>query len=85
MRKEPFGVGDYVHVYNRGNKKQAIVKDEHDKQHFLQMLFYFNTEITPPNQFQDLKSNLRFNLKDNTTATKPFTYCSAVSSKYCPT
>ena len=64
MRKEPFGIGDYVHVYNRGNKKQAIVKDEHDKQHFLQILFYFNTETTPPNQFQDLRSNLRFNLNE---------------------
>lgn len=64
MRKEPFGVGDHVHVYNRGNKKQAIVKDEHDKQHFLQMLFYFNTETTPPNPFQDLKTNLRFNLNE---------------------
>ncbi len=65
MRKESFGVGNYVHVYNRGNKKQAIVKDELDKQHFLQMLFYFNTEITPPNQFQDLRSNLRLNLNEN--------------------
>lgn len=64
MRKESFGVDDYVHVYNRGNKKQEIVKGERDRQHFLQMLFYFNTEITPPNQFQDLRDNLRFNLNE---------------------
>lgn len=64
MRKEPFGIGDYVHVYNRGNKKQAIVKNEHDKNHFLQMLFYFNTEITPPNPFQDMRERLRFNLNE---------------------
>ena len=63
MRKEKFGVGDYAHVYNRGNKKQVIVKDENDKQHFLEMLFYFNTEITPPNPFQDLRTNkLRLSL-----------------------
>jgi len=64
MRKEPFGVGDFVHVYNRGNKKQAIVKDERDRRHFLQMLFYFNTEITPPNPFHNLKTKLRFNLNE---------------------
>ena len=61
MRKEPFGVGDYVHVYNRGNKKQSIVIDKQDKDHFLQMLFYFNTEKTPSNPFHDLKK-LRLNL-----------------------
>lgn len=64
MRKEPFGVGDFVHVYNRGSRKQSIVKDKHDRQHFLQMLFYFNTEITPPNPFQDLRTRLRFNLNE---------------------
>lgn len=65
MRKEPFGKGDYVHVYNRGNKKQEIVKDERDRLHFLEMLFYFNTEITPPNPFQNIKTSgqlLRLNL-----------------------
>lgn len=57
MRKELFGIGDYVHVYNRGNKKQDIVKDERDRQHFLEMLFYFNTEVTPPNPFQNIKTS----------------------------
>ncbi|MEK7137994.1 MAG: transposase [Patescibacteria group bacterium] len=61
MRKEPFGIGDYVHVYNRGNKKLPIVKDDKDRQHFIQILFYFNTEQTPPNPFHDLKK-LRLNL-----------------------
>jgi|SRR3989338_298305 len=64
MRKESFGLGDYVHVYNRGNRKQNIVNDVADKDHFLQMLFYFNTEITPSNPFQDMRERLRFNLNE---------------------
>ncbi len=62
MRKEPFGVGDFIHVYNRGNKKLPIVRNERDKQHFLHMLYYFNTEITPPNPFRDITPLLRLNL-----------------------
>jgi hypothetical protein len=30
MRKEPFFVGDYVHVFNRGNRKMDIVRDNID-------------------------------------------------------
>ena len=78
MRKEPFGLGDYVHVYNRGNRKQPIVNDIADKDHFLQMLFYFNTEITPSNPFFELRmrSKLRSDLNrfiwpDNWVPRKP--------------
>lgn len=42
MRKEPFDVGDYVHVYNRGNRKLDIVRDEADRWRFLACLRYFN-------------------------------------------
>jgi putative transposase len=44
MRNEKFVVGDYVHVYNRGNRKMAIVNDEADCWHFLDILRYFNNE-----------------------------------------
>lgn len=64
MRKESFGLGDYVHIYNRGNRKQPIVNDITDKDHFLQMLFYFNTEVTPPNPFSDLRTKLRSDLNE---------------------
>jgi len=30
IRKEPFFVGDYVHVFNRGNRKMDIVRDNSD-------------------------------------------------------
>lgn len=54
MRKEPFFVGDIVHVFNRGNRKQEIVYDEKDRYHFLQALFYFNDEYAHPNLFRSL-------------------------------
>jgi putative transposase len=63
MRKEPFSVNNYVHVYNRGNRKQPIVHDTKDKKRFLETLFYFNTEVTPPNFLRDItQSLLRSNL-----------------------
>ena len=58
MRKEPFTVGNYVHVYNRGNRKQPIVYDAADKWRFLQMLYYFNNETAIVNPFKDLKNKL---------------------------
>jgi len=54
MRKEPFSVGSFVHAYNRGNRKQPIVKNIQDKWHFLQMLFYFNSNYAHPNLFREL-------------------------------
>lgn len=67
MRKEAFTVGDYVHVYNRGNRKQEIVRDARDRWHFLQMLYYFNTEISIANVFQELqrRKNLKFDFKQS--------------------
>lgn len=61
MRKEPFGVDSYIHVYNRGNRKQEIVRDEKDKWRFLQALRYFNDEYSPPNPFRTLKDLLKLN------------------------
>lgn len=56
MRKEPFTIGSFVHVYNRGNRKQPIVCDTNDRWRFLQMLYYFNSEFSPPNIFRELRS-----------------------------
>jgi len=61
MRKEPFSVDNYIHVYNRGNRKQVIVHDNKDRNRFLHALFYFNTEETPANPLQELYK-LRLNL-----------------------
>jgi putative transposase len=54
IRKEPFAVGDYVHVYNRGNRKLPIFRGNKDKDRFLQSLFYFNSETCVDNPFQKL-------------------------------
>jgi len=59
MRKEPFATGDYLHVYNRGNRKQEIVRDANDRWRFLQLLYYFNTKKTPENPFRDLRDSLK--------------------------
>ena len=54
MRKEPFTVDNFIHVFNRGNRKQPIVHTDKDRDRFLRMLYYFNTEETPNNLFQEL-------------------------------
>ena len=61
MRRENFTVGSFVHVYNRGNRKQPIVRDQRDKWHFLELLFYFNNEFAVTN-FTHRLNRLRSNL-----------------------
>jgi len=56
MRKEFYTTNDYVHIYNRGNRKQLIVHDVKDRERFLKALFYFNSETTPINPFQSRAS-----------------------------
>jgi len=60
MRKELFALGDFVHVYNRGNRKQPIFRELYDYWRFLQTLYYFNNDISIANPFRSLegKSNL---------------------------
>ena len=36
-------VGEYYHIYNRGNSKQKIFLDENDYHHFVKCLFICNT------------------------------------------
>src|SRR3989344_7849747 len=63
MRKEIFGVGDIVHVFNRGNRKQEIVRDDLDRWRFLQTLFYFNDEYSPVNPFRTLNETLKIDFE----------------------
>jgi putative transposase len=62
MRKENFTIGSFVHVYNRGNRKQPIVRDQKDKWHFLENLFYFNNKIAinNPSRSVERRSKLTF-------------------------
>ena len=62
MQREKIIPGSFAHVYNRGNRKQPIVRDQKDKWHFLEMLYYFNDEFTAINPFRDLQKTLRIDL-----------------------
>lgn len=49
MRKELFTVDNYVHIYNRGNRKEEIVRTTADKWRFLQALRFFNDSNSSTN------------------------------------
>ncbi|MFA5095290.1 MAG: transposase [Candidatus Paceibacterota bacterium] len=44
IRKVDFSVNEYYHLYNRGNSKQIIFKDEQDYNHFMKLLFLCNSQ-----------------------------------------
>ena len=54
MRKEPFSIGSYIHVVQRGTRGLPIVRDEADRFRFLLMLTHFNDSFTPLNWSRDL-------------------------------
>jgi REP element-mobilizing transposase RayT len=43
MRKTPFAVGEYFHVYNRGVDKRPIFNDKKDLDRFFQSIVEFNS------------------------------------------
>jgi len=55
MRKEPFGIGNYVHVYNRGNRKMDIFRDDLDRWRFLASLRFFNDVDTKNRTLRGLR------------------------------
>ncbi len=44
IRKTSFAVGEYYHLYNRGNSKQKIFLNKKDHDHFLELLYLCNSE-----------------------------------------
>lgn len=56
MRKEPFGVGDYVHVIKRGVRGLPIVRDENDQWRFLKILRHLNDEYTAERWEEDIQA-----------------------------
>lgn len=42
-RKESFIVGEFYHIYNRGNSKQKIFLDDEDRDRFIKLLFLCNS------------------------------------------
>jgi len=57
MRVEPFAIGNYVHVYNRGNRKSRIVRSDKDKWRFMQVLRFFNDSRFSQNILRMLESD----------------------------
>ena len=41
-RKFQFSIGEFYHIYNRGNNKSTIFLDVSDKERFLKLLFVCN-------------------------------------------
>lgn len=44
IRKVNFASGGYYHIYNRGNSKQIIFKDDQDYKRFVSLLYLSNTK-----------------------------------------
>lgn len=60
IRKVNFVLGEYYHLYNRGNSKQKIFRDNQDYQHFVSLLYIFNTEEN--RNIYNLKRNTDFDI-----------------------
>ena len=43
LRKDSFAVGEFYHIYNRGNSKQKIFINEKDRDRFVKMLYLCNS------------------------------------------
>jgi len=48
MRIKPIVPGEYYHIFNRGNNKQNIFKDDRDKVRFLFLILYFQSTVNFP-------------------------------------
>jgi REP element-mobilizing transposase RayT len=44
QRKVTFAIGEFYHIYNRGNSKQVIFRDDHDYKRFQQLLYVMNSD-----------------------------------------
>ncbi|MDO8524436.1 MAG: transposase [bacterium] len=57
MRFETIQVGEYAHIYNRGNRKQDIIKNEKDSWRFIQALMFFNDSHSSVNILRQIVSS----------------------------
>lgn len=54
MRKEPFSIGNFVHLVRRGGRGLPIVKNESDRLRFLKVQYYLNDTHAKENWFREL-------------------------------
>ena len=59
MYREPYGVGSFVHVIQRGAHGMPIVRDKSDQERFLFLLAHFNDEFSAENWFRDISMDNR--------------------------
>ena len=64
MRKDPFIIGKYYHIYNRGTDKRIIFMDKYDLWRFLQSMEEFNT-IEPIGSIYENRYKKKNKNKDN--------------------
>lgn len=57
MEREKIIIGSFVHVYNRGNRKQEIVRDDKDKWRFLEAIYYLNDEFLGANILREIQGS----------------------------
>jgi len=56
MYRDIFVIGEYYHVYNRGNRKETIFYEEKDMWRFLQTIRFFNDIHSSLNLLRDFSS-----------------------------
>lgn len=67
MEREKIIIGSFVHVFNRGNRKQEIVRDDKDKWRFLETIYYLNDEFLGSNIIREVQKGSLM-----TVVNKPF-------------
>lgn len=71
-RKISFAIGEYYHLYNRGNSKQKIFRDKDDYSHFIKLLYLCNS--TRSITFRDISINA-YDFEREETLVSIGTYC----------
>ena len=57
MQRQPYGVGSFLHVVQRGARGAAIVRGKADKERFLYGLAHLNGEFSAENWYRDISAS----------------------------
>jgi len=73
LRKVSFAEGEYYHIYNRGNSRQAIFLTEHDYERFMALLYVSNG--TSSLDYRDLDKDKVFDFERGQQQVAIGAYC----------
>lgn len=73
QRKVSLALDEYYHIYNRGNSKQTIFKDNNDYQRFLSLLYLANGSRSF--EFREIQHNQVFDFDREETLVHIGAYC----------